>query len=267
VLIDLASDRDGFAALAALVGRGGTALTTRYTADTDALAAAGVTGINFALRMTAELLARLADGVVSGRYAAPPITTVRLCSRRCHDAAFHVPVETSDPARDRGPVRFQGRGDVGLSGAWCPVPDVSLVPAQGARTRGCPVAAGAWPAGTPRGTRHFAASESRRGYPAGFRRRVGWSALGASRRWPCSVAGAPVKVTTRSAARARIEIPSSRAETSAHVRSRSACSNRHAARETRVRTRRSRRPASIRSLIVTRPSCQPRSGNWTPWRC
>ena len=26
----------------------------------------------------------------------------------------------------------------------------------------------------------------------------------------------------------------------------------------------SRRPASIRSLIVTRPSCQPRSGNWTP---
>jgi NADPH:quinone reductase len=78
VLIDLASDRDGFAALAALVGHGGTALTTRYTADTDALAAAGVTGINFALRMTPELLARLADGVVSGRYAAPPITTVRL---------------------------------------------------------------------------------------------------------------------------------------------------------------------------------------------
>ena len=33
--------------------------------------------------------------------------------------------------------------------------------------------------------------------------------------------------------------------------------------ETRVRTRRSRRPASTRSLIVTRPSCQPRSGNWT----
>jgi hypothetical protein len=28
--------------------------------------------------MTPELLARLADGVVSGRYAAPPITTVRL---------------------------------------------------------------------------------------------------------------------------------------------------------------------------------------------
>jgi hypothetical protein len=34
-----------------------------------------------------------------------------------------------------------------------------------------------------------------------------------------------------------------------------------------VRTRRSRRAVSIRSLIVTRPSCQPRSGNWTLWRC
>ena len=65
-------------------------------------------------------------------------------------------------------------------------------------------------------------------------------------------------------ARVRIEIPSARAETSAHVRSRSAWSSRHAARETRVRTRRSRRAASIRSLIVTRPACQPRSGNWTP---
>jgi len=68
-------------------------------------------------------------------------------------------------------------------------------------------------------------------------------------------------------ARVRIEIPSARAETSAHVRSRSACSSRHAARETRASTRRSRRAAPIRSLIVTRPACQPRSGNWTPYRC
>ncbi len=56
-------------------------------------------------------------------------------------------------------------------------------------------------------------------------------------------------------ARVRIEIPSARAETSAHVRSRSACSSRHAARETRASTRRSRRAAAIRSLIVTRPAC------------
>jgi len=70
--------------------------------------------------------------------------------------------------------------------------------------------------------------------------------------WPV-VAGAQV----------RIEIPSARAGASARARSRSACSSRHAARETRVRTRRSRRPAPIRSLVVTRPSCQPCSGNWT----
>jgi len=32
----------------------------------------------------------------------------------------------------------------------------------------------------------------------------------------------------------------------------------------RVRTRRSCRPSSIRSLIVTRPSRRPRSASWTP---
>jgi hypothetical protein len=31
-----------------------------------------------------------------------------------------------------------------------------------------------------------------------------------------------------------------------------------------VRTRRSCRPSSIRSLILTRPSGRPRSANWTP---
>ena len=78
VLLDLASDSDGFAALATLVRPGGTALTTRYVADTAALAAAGVTGVNFAVSMTPELLARLADEVVSGRVAVPPVTTVGL---------------------------------------------------------------------------------------------------------------------------------------------------------------------------------------------
>jgi NADPH:quinone reductase-like Zn-dependent oxidoreductase len=47
VLIDLVSDADGFAALAALVRPGGTAVTTKYVADPGALAAAGVTGTNF----------------------------------------------------------------------------------------------------------------------------------------------------------------------------------------------------------------------------
>ena len=48
---------------------------------------------------------------------------------------------------------------------------------------------------------------------------------------------------------------------------RPACSSRHAARQTRARTRRSRRAVSICSLIVTRPSRQPRSENWTLQRC
>jgi hypothetical protein len=51
------------------------------------------------------------------------------------------------------------------------------------------------------------------------------------------------------AASVRIETPSARAEASAQLRSRSACSRRHAARDTR-------RQAAIRSVIVT----------MTPWQ-
>jgi len=71
-------------------------------------------------------------------------------------------------------------------------------------------------------------------------------------------------LTSHAPARIRIGAPSARAEASAHARPRPACSSRHAARQTRASTRRSRRAASIRSLILTRPSGQPRSGNWTP---
>jgi NADPH:quinone reductase len=78
VLIDLASDAAGFAALAALVRRGGVAVTARYVADAQALAAAGVQGINFQVAMSAALLQRVADGVASGRLAPPPITAVKL---------------------------------------------------------------------------------------------------------------------------------------------------------------------------------------------
>jgi len=61
------------------------------------------------------------------------------------------------------------------------------------------------------------------------------------------------RAETRPAAAAsvRIETPSARAEASAQARSRSACSRRHAARDTRCSTRRSRRQAAIRSVIVT----------------
>jgi NADPH:quinone reductase-like Zn-dependent oxidoreductase len=78
VLVDLASDANGFATLAALVHRGGTALTTRYSADSDALASRGVTGVNFRVEMSGEALARLADLVVTQAIVVPPITVIKL---------------------------------------------------------------------------------------------------------------------------------------------------------------------------------------------
>ena len=74
-------------------------------------------------------------------------------------------------------------------------------------------------------------------------------------------------LTSHAPARGRIGTPPARAEASAHARSRPACSSRHPARQTRASTRRSRRAVSICSLILTRPSRQPRSGNWTLQRC
>ena len=77
-LIDVASDADEFAALSSLVRSGGSAVTTRYVADTESLSARGVTGVNFAYQSSPEVLGRLADAVVAGRIAAPPITTIKL---------------------------------------------------------------------------------------------------------------------------------------------------------------------------------------------
>jgi NADPH:quinone reductase len=79
VLIDLVNaDAAGFAALASLVRPGGTAMSTNYVADEAALRASGVTGINFALPMSSELLERLGRAVVDGRIVTPPITRVSL---------------------------------------------------------------------------------------------------------------------------------------------------------------------------------------------
>jgi threonine dehydrogenase-like Zn-dependent dehydrogenase len=80
VLIDLVSDAAGFAALAALVRPGGTAVTTTYVADPGGLATAGVTGtnFNFAQYVSGELLERVADAVAGGRIAVPPITRITL---------------------------------------------------------------------------------------------------------------------------------------------------------------------------------------------
>ena len=77
-LIDLASDTRQFAALAGHVRPGGTAVTTRYVADQESLAAAGVTGVNFQLPMNISLLDRLAAAVVAGTIVAPPITRLSL---------------------------------------------------------------------------------------------------------------------------------------------------------------------------------------------
>jgi NADPH:quinone reductase len=79
VLIDLVdADAVGFAALASLVRPGGTAMSTNYVADEAALRASEVTGINFALPMSSELLERLAQAVVDGRIVTPPITRISL---------------------------------------------------------------------------------------------------------------------------------------------------------------------------------------------
>ncbi len=78
VLIDLASDARQFAALARHVRPGGTAITTRYVANREALAAAGVTGVNFQLPMTVSLVDRLAAAIVAGIIVPPPITRTSL---------------------------------------------------------------------------------------------------------------------------------------------------------------------------------------------
>jgi NADPH:quinone reductase len=78
VLVDLASDANGFAALAGLVQAGGTALTTRYVADTEVLASRGVAGVNFRVGMSSEALERLADLVVAATIIVPPITVIKL---------------------------------------------------------------------------------------------------------------------------------------------------------------------------------------------
>jgi hypothetical protein len=78
VLVDVASDAGQFAALTGHVRAGGTALTTRYVADTETLARAGVTGVNSQLSMTVPLLDRLASRVAAGSLVPPPITRLSL---------------------------------------------------------------------------------------------------------------------------------------------------------------------------------------------
>jgi NADPH:quinone reductase len=78
ILIDVASDADAFAELASLVKRGGTALTTKSVADTRTLHEAGINGVNYVVSVSTDLLERVADELVAGRIAPPPITDIRL---------------------------------------------------------------------------------------------------------------------------------------------------------------------------------------------
>ena len=77
-LLDLVSDAAGFAALASLVRRGGTAVTTQYVADEEALAAVGITAINFALPSSSALFERVADAVADEQIVPPPIARISL---------------------------------------------------------------------------------------------------------------------------------------------------------------------------------------------
>ena len=77
-LLDVVSDASGFAALASLVREGGTAVTTQYVADAEALRAKGVTGINFAFQPSSELFERVAEAVADRGILAPPITRISL---------------------------------------------------------------------------------------------------------------------------------------------------------------------------------------------
>jgi hypothetical protein len=62
------------------VRSGGTALTTLDVADTDALAARGVAGVNFRSigLLSRALPEQLSDAVVTGRIVVPPIAQVGL---------------------------------------------------------------------------------------------------------------------------------------------------------------------------------------------
>jgi NADPH2:quinone reductase len=78
VLVDLANDADEFAKLAGLVRTGGTALTTRYVANVDALAANGVSALNFQVPASAELLERVANALAVHSIVPPPINRISL---------------------------------------------------------------------------------------------------------------------------------------------------------------------------------------------
>jgi NADPH:quinone reductase len=77
-LIDLVSNATEFASMASLVRPGGTAISTQYVADLEALQSQGISGVNFALRETSELLERVGKALVDGAVTVPPIRHIAL---------------------------------------------------------------------------------------------------------------------------------------------------------------------------------------------
>ena len=77
------------------------AVTTMYVADTEALKAAEVTAINFALQSSIQLLERVAGALVAGRIAAPPITRIPLA-----DAPAVLAAAQSQPAGGKTVITF-----------------------------------------------------------------------------------------------------------------------------------------------------------------
>ena len=57
---------------------GGTAITTQYVADLEALQASGIRGVNFALRPTSDLLERVGTALSDRTIIAPPIMRITL---------------------------------------------------------------------------------------------------------------------------------------------------------------------------------------------
>jgi len=78
VLIDLVSDATAFASTSALVHPGGVAITTQHVADLEALQSSGIRGVNFALRMTSELMGRVGQALAEETVQPPPISRIKL---------------------------------------------------------------------------------------------------------------------------------------------------------------------------------------------
>lgn len=77
-LIDMVSNAETFAALAAQVKKGGFALTTAFVADEGALSKQGVTGENFELKANANALSVITQLVESGVIKLPEVQKIPL---------------------------------------------------------------------------------------------------------------------------------------------------------------------------------------------